>query len=163
MVKYYFVVGTKDLDRDLRLQLEMEPDLLMLPIKDSYRRLTIKILSAITVLDHGFNFQYLFKVDDDAFIRVPEIVQDLLDNQPRERHYQGYFFGGTPVIRDDMKSKWYEPDYPICDRYVHGLFWLLKIEQQKKGLPTFRWKNDIGPRSKLHYMNGEVDTAILYL
>ena len=117
-VKHFFVVGSEGLDAALTAKLRQEPDLLLLPIKDTYRRLTMKVLAAFTVLDHGFTFKYLLKVDDDAFVRVQEVVHDLEVNQPRVKHYQGFFYGASHVIRDNPNSKWYEPDYPLCDRYL---------------------------------------------
>lgn len=121
-VKHYFVIGSEGLERDLQLRLQEEPDLLMLPIQDGYERLTVKVLSAMSVLHVIEDFKYVLKVDDDMFVRVPELVKDLEDNHPRKMHYQGYFRGAVKVLRDQPENKWFEPDYPICDRFASMSF-----------------------------------------
>ncbi len=123
-VSYYFVVGARDLSDKARIALTEESvingqDLLLLPtVVDKFTELTEKVLTAMTMLYHQVDFRYLLKVDDDSFVRVDSIVDELKNANYASGLYWGFFDGRAPVHRN-KNSKWYEENsYELCDRYV---------------------------------------------
>ncbi|XP_025906814.1 beta-1,3-galactosyltransferase 6 [Nothoprocta perdicaria] len=114
-----FVVGTGGLGaeelRSLELEQSRHRDLLLLPeLRDSYENLTSKVLAAYTWLDQRLDFQFALKADDDTFVRLDVLTEELRAKEPR-RLYWGFFSG-----RGRVKSggKWKESDWVLCDYYL---------------------------------------------
>lgn len=82
-IKFYFVVGIKNLDNNKLSQLNFENDrskdlLLLNNLEDSYKNLATKMLQTLVWFSKNLpNMQYLIKCDDDSFVRVDLIVKDL--------------------------------------------------------------------------------------
>ncbi|GAB0098828.1 Hexosyltransferase [Sergentomyia squamirostris] len=133
-VVHFFAVGTAALDRAERRQLREEhekyKDLLILEnIADSYSNLTRKLLQSLNQLNQEFTFDYLLKCDDDTFVDLPILLQDLQtydkhikiaygkaeNPHPTPRLYWGYF-NGKAHIR--TSGQWQEKKYDLCDKYL---------------------------------------------
>ena len=119
----YFVIGTVGLDAAERRTLEVENrehhDLLLLPIQDSYHTLTRKLLEAYKWLDANVGFQFVFKGDDDTFVRMDAMLREL-HQKPSHRLYWGFFDGRARVKR--LSKKWAEHKWVLCDTYLpHAL------------------------------------------
>lgn len=120
----YFVIGTENLAAADRQSLEVENrehrDLLFLPtFQDSYHALTKKLLEAYKWLDANVDFQFVFKGDDDTFVRMDAMLQELRQKLSR-RLYWGFFDGRARVKRHS--KKWAEHNWVLCDRYLpHAL------------------------------------------
>nr|CAI5839849.1 unnamed protein product [Callosobruchus analis] len=86
-VKHYFIVGNFGLDSDEKQQMTNEQnvykDLLILPIKDSYKNLTDKVRQTFQWLsdqyDYGVNFKYVLKCDEDSFVNLKSFVDALIE------------------------------------------------------------------------------------
>ncbi|NXE15266.1 B3GT6 galactosyltransferase, partial [Lophotis ruficrista] len=114
-----FVIGTGGLGaeelRSLELEQSRHKDLLLLPeLRDSYENLTAKVLATYVWLDLHLDFQFALKADDDTFVRLDVLVEELRAKEPR-RLYWGFFSG-----RGRVKSggKWKESAWVLCDYYL---------------------------------------------
>ncbi|NXU21289.1 B3GT6 galactosyltransferase, partial [Pardalotus punctatus] len=114
-----FVVGTAGLGsaelRSLELEQSRHQDLLLLPeLRDSYENLTAKVLATYVWLDEHVDFRFALKADDDTFVRLDVLVEELKAKEPR-RLYWGFFSG-----RGRVKSggKWKESAWVLCDFYL---------------------------------------------
>ena len=101
-------------------------DLLLLPsLKDGYHRLTAKLLESLKWISRlqSFNddddFDYLLKVDDDSFVRLDVLYDELVEKAKKSEKkdqlllYWGYFDGRAHVKRS---GQWKESDWFLCDR-----------------------------------------------
>ena len=124
----FFVVGTFGLSSEVVGHLEEEQngykDMLLLDdLKDSYHTLTEKLLKSFLWLkNESFTFDYLLKLDDDSFVRLDNLYDELVSKDTqltasaREAGlYWGYFDGRAPVKRTGL---WSESDWFLCDRYL---------------------------------------------
>lgn len=83
--KHYFVMGSLGLTGDEVLHLSAEQsefgDILILPVYDSYKNLTEKVLRSFEWLDEQFNFglgyKYTLKCDDDSFVNLPALLSEI--------------------------------------------------------------------------------------
>ena len=118
-VKAWFVVGSAGLREStleaLRAEEAAHDDVMMLPMVDAYAGLTDKVLRALVRVDDEWDFNYLLKVDDDTFVNLPAVLEDLDNANYRSGLYWGFFDGRAPVFKS---GQWAEPDYVLCDRYV---------------------------------------------
>lgn len=117
--KSYFVIGTNNLESKVSRELDLEQsahnDLLLLPIEDSYKKLTNKVLETFIYVNASVKFNYLLKCDDDTFVDLATLVKEL-ENQPyNPQLYWGFFDGRAPVF---TTGKWAEPQYKLCDKYL---------------------------------------------
>lgn len=86
-VKYYFVIGDAGLNVILQNKLGREQgrhyDILMLPVVDSYGNLTLKVLKSFEWIndqfDVGVSFKYVLKCDDDSFVYLNLLMEELLE------------------------------------------------------------------------------------
>lgn len=118
-VKSYFVVGTKDLHSEevskLNEENRLNQDLLLLShVQDSYRSLTEKLVESLKWIDAKVKFSFLFKGDDDSFVRIELLLRELQNRTP-EGTYLGFFDGRARVKRT---GQWAEPNWILCDRYL---------------------------------------------
>lgn len=54
-------------------------------------------------------------MDDDSFVQLPLVLEDLKNTNFEESLYWGFFDGRAPVFN---KGKWAEKDYHLCDKYI---------------------------------------------
>ncbi len=121
-VIHFFVVGKKGLSGQLLEDLEAEgranKDLLLLPdVEDTFDTLTQKVLATFVLFDRGVDFKYLMKADDDTFVVVDRLYDELQHSNYPHSLYWGYFDGRAPVFRGE-KERYRETEYVLCDRYI---------------------------------------------
>ncbi|KAL3862412.1 hypothetical protein ACJMK2_008379 [Sinanodonta woodiana] len=114
-----FVIGVGDLAADGKILLNEEndyyKDLLMLQFfNESYTSLTEKLIESFKWIDKNVDFQFLFKGDEDTFVRVSVLLEEL-KSKPKTRLYWGFFDGRAHI---KTKGKWQEKDWFLCDRYL---------------------------------------------
>lgn len=131
-VVHYFVIGTLSLTSNEKIQIVKENafhhDLLLLPqLKDAYNNLTLKLLQSFKWLTDSttkqIHFEYVLKVDDDSFVRLDLLYDELIDKHARFKQqskndpslYWGFFDGRAHVKR---KGPWTENNWFLCDRYL---------------------------------------------
>ena len=114
-----FVIGSSQLSENslssLNEENNLSKDLLLLDqIKESFADLTRKVLAMLKYSHENIKFNFLLKVDEDSFVRVDKILDELL-SKPQDRLYWGFFDGRAHVKKG---GKWQEGDYVLCDRYI---------------------------------------------
>ncbi|XP_055681267.1 beta-1,3-galactosyltransferase 6 [Lutzomyia longipalpis] len=133
-VVHFFAVGMAGLRaeevNDLREEQKKHEDLLLLEnIWDSYSNLTRKLLESFHRINEEFTFDYLLKCDDDTFVDLAILLQDLQtyhthsrivygkddSTYPFPRLYWGYFHGKAYV---KTSGQWKEQNFDLCDRYM---------------------------------------------
>ncbi|PFX32537.1 Beta-1,3-galactosyltransferase 6 [Stylophora pistillata] len=115
-----FVIGIRELPLEDMKNLEEENnrhhDIIFLPeLKDAYKELPSKVLQALKWIDQHANFSYLLKVDDDSFVRLNVILNELKSTYSMERLYWGFFRGDAHV---KFAGPWAEKNWNLCDRYL---------------------------------------------
>ena len=118
-VKHLFFVGSKGLTaavlEDVISENRSHQDMLILDsVAESYETLTGKVLTAFQWLHSNYDFNFMLKCDDDSFVRIPLLLEELA-KQPQNRLYWGFFKGGSSVFQ---KGKWKEKNWFLCDTYL---------------------------------------------
>ena len=112
-----FVVGNENLSEDVSKKVIEESntnkDILVLPIQESYSTLTQKVLASFIQVGRNVKFSFLLKVDDDTFVNLPIMLDELRNSNYNQGLYWGFFDGRAPVQKT---GKWAEMDYVLCDR-----------------------------------------------
>ena len=112
-----FVVGSENLSEEVSNKIIEErnthKDILVLPIQESYSTLTQKVLSSFVQVERNVKFSFLLKVDDDSFVNLPAVLDELKNSNYNKGLYWGFFDGRAPVQKT---GKWAEKDYVLCDR-----------------------------------------------
>ena len=91
-------MGTKHMSESSMAELKSEAaahgDILTLPsVEDSYYTLTDKVVTAMATIDEELDFNYLLKVDDDTFVNLPKLTQELENSNYKSGLYWGFFDG----------------------------------------------------------------------
>ncbi|XP_046556658.1 LOW QUALITY PROTEIN: beta-1,3-galactosyltransferase 6-like [Haliotis rubra] len=118
-VAAYFVIGTKQLSKDVEDRLMREnmlrKDLLLLKYhEESYLALSKKLLTSLEWIHEHVDFKFLLKVDDDSFVRLDALLKEL-KFKDEEKLYWGFFDGRAHV---KQRGKWKEQEWVLCDRYL---------------------------------------------
>ena len=119
-----FVMGTlgvnsEDMDK-LRMEEAVYKDMLFFPdLVDEYHSLTRKVLKSFVWMDHNLNYSYLLKSDDDSFILIDRIEDDLRAREDSRGLYWGYFIGNALPKKE---GPWAEDKWIFCDLYVPYAF-----------------------------------------
>ena len=112
-----FVVGNENLSdavsKELNHEISNNDDILVLPIQETYNTLTKKVLTSFVQIERNVKFSLLLKVDDDSFVDLASMVDELKNSNYNQGLYWGFFDGRAPVIKT---GKWAETDYVLCDR-----------------------------------------------
>lgn len=120
-IKYFFVIGTKNVDQHLKESINDEYNsfqdvLRMENVLDSYKELTSKTLEAFVWLNKNIKFKYVLKCDDDSFVHVLKLVRLLEEYTEDEKQlYLGFFNGHARVQKS---GKWKESNWVLCDFYL---------------------------------------------
>lgn len=132
IIKHVFVMGSSNLGPVEARALEEEEkeylDLLVLPdLVDSYVNLTRKIQMAFAEVDKQFDFDYLMKADDDTYVNLSILAEDLYryhsnlrtveaPGQLLPQLYWGFFNGRAQI---KTGGQWKESNYNnVCDRFL---------------------------------------------
>ena len=116
-IRPFFVVGHTNLSQAIAKELVNEmtkhKDMLSIPIQESYGTLTKKVLSSFVEVEKNVKFSFLLKVDDDSFVDLARVVDELRNSKYNQGLYWGLFDGRAPVLKT---GKWSETEYVLCDR-----------------------------------------------
>lgn len=119
-LKHFFVLGSLDMNDNEKEELEKENenhnDMLIFPqVKDSYSGLTHKLLAALRAVNNRYRTSYVAKFDDDSFVRLDSLFDELTQRKDASKLYWGYFVGGSPIKKS---GQWTESKWFLCDRYL---------------------------------------------
>eukprot|EP00118_Oscarella_pearsei_P028093 m.311507 g.311507 ORF g.311507 m.311507 type:complete len:331 (+) comp74733_c0_seq1:30-1022(+) len=115
-----FVMGTAGVSQDQKASVLRENsqfnDLVFFDdFTEGYKKLAEKMLYTFSWASESVNFDYLFKADDDTFIRIPLLIDELRRRETPRRFYWGFFDGRASVKKT---GKWKESEWFLCDRYL---------------------------------------------
>ena len=117
-VSHLFSIGVRGLNPNALASLQKENeqygDLMLLDTMEGYEKLSTKLLESIKYACKEFEFQYLFKGDDDTFVNLKGMLDELSPKR-KTRLYWGFFDGRANVKKI---GKWAEPSWILCDRYL---------------------------------------------
>ena len=119
-VERRFVVGTKGLSlitiKELKEEQSKYSDLLFLEqFKDSYYKLTEKLLRTLIWIDKYVDAKFIMKLDDDTFVRLDKLLPSITPREPLKRVYWGFFRGNARIKK---KGPWKEPGWFLSDHYI---------------------------------------------
>lgn len=131
-VLHYFAIGTESLPFVQMDSLTKEHtkynDLLLLNnLNDSYSNLTQKLIQSLGAINNIQTFKYLLKVDDDSYVKLDYLLEDLYeyDNIVNSKQYSvkyvrpelywGYFNGRASI---KLRGQWKEKNFNLCERYL---------------------------------------------
>ena len=115
------MLGGRNLSTEAELNLTSEAevyrDLIVLHnVTDSHDSLTQRTLQSFEyVINRSYNFRYVLKCDDDTYVHLKKVVDELLKRQSHERVYWGEFLGSTGILRDGPYA---EQKWSICETYL---------------------------------------------
>lgn len=129
---HYFAIGNENLpfieSNKLRKEHAKYNDLLLInDLTDSYANLTLKLLKTIQAVSNVESFEYLLKTDDDTYVKLDYMLEDLhqydksikrgqsIVNSIKPELYWGYFNGRATV---KTRGHWKELNFNLCERYL---------------------------------------------
>ena len=115
-----FIIGSKGLSSIAMKLLEEEQskysDLLLLKdFKDSYKKLTEKLLRAFIWINDNVEAEFIMKADDDTFVRVDKLLPSIYKKSFLGRIYWGFFRGNAKVKRS---GPWLEEKWFLAEQYL---------------------------------------------
>ena len=115
-----FSIGTANLSiseiRELKIEQENYGDLLFLTdLHDFYSNLAKKVLKSFIVLDAHHNFSYLLKCDDDTFVSLDKLLNELKQRNSNKSLYWGHHIKRGTVFKT---GKWAEANWFLCSTYL---------------------------------------------
>lgn len=131
-IVHYFAIGNENLPflKSNRLVKEHSKhnDLLILnDLGDSYANLTLKLLKTFHAVSNMQSFEYLLKTDDDTYVKLDYLIEDLYEydgsirrkqstsNSIKPELYWGYFNGRANI---KTQGQWKESNFNLCERYL---------------------------------------------
>lgn len=137
--KLVFLVGVgdnKQIQKKLRRESIIYNDIVQENFVDSYRNLSLKSVAVLKwVKDYCKNAEFVFKVDDDIFVNIPNLIKYLDKYSKKVKDFDwsrkyiiGHLFVGARPIQD-KKSKWYTPkewfSEEVYPDYVSGTSYIV--------------------------------------
>jgi len=129
---YFHVLGDRNFPKPFYF--DFEERILWVKTKDDYNSLPHKVISAYEAVEQTFDYQYIFKTDDDQRLTQPgffSLLTKLLKTMQPPVHYGG-FIVDVPM-RHISKYYLYHPELPKNlwiekIKYCNGRFYLLSRE-----------------------------------
>lgn len=139
LVQTVFLLGlptgadAQQLQGKLRVESQLQRDLVQSDFQDSYHNLTIKTMVMLRWLcSRCASASYTMKIDSDMFLNVPNLVRLLLDpSTPRHNYMTGLVWWKSPVLRDPY-NKFYMPREVIAEAeyppYALGMGYVMSLD-----------------------------------
>lgn len=134
-LKYYHVIGDENLEKEYVF--DNENNVLWVKTPDDYNSLPKKVISAYEAVYKTFQFQYLFKTDDDQILVNPnfiDVITKIVQTKEPRSHYGGF----VVTIKNNHLSNYHtiHPELPKhlplkATYYCSGRFYFLSNEAVK--------------------------------
>ncbi|KAI3993357.1 hypothetical protein MKX01_010100 [Papaver californicum] len=133
-------------------------DIQLMPFVDYYDLITLKTIAICLMGTKILPAKYLMKTDDDAFVRIDEILAGLKGKPPNGLLYGLISFDSEPI--KDSNSKWYISDeelpHSLYPPWAHGhqerYLKLFKLEDVAMGIWIDQFKKN---GQEVHYMKDD--------
>jgi hypothetical protein len=132
-VVYYHVIGIPLLDRDFILSETSR--VLYVKTKDDYNSLPQKVIAAYDAICCSFDFQYIFKTDDDQNVFSEHFFEMILQRIESKTEVNTYYGGKIIDVKKPYHSQYHKihselpPNLPILQtKYCNGRFYFLHRE-----------------------------------
>ncbi|XP_076260162.1 beta-1,3-galactosyltransferase 1-like isoform X1 [Rhynchophorus ferrugineus] len=140
-ISLYFLIGETDnmtIQHELKQEADKYNDIIQERFVDSYNNLTIKsaMMLKLFMLRCENTAKFLLKIDQDIYLNLPKLVDNLITRNQTENLLMGAIICGAKPIKD-YKNKWYagpshmyrESDYP---KYLSGPSYCMSKDVPKK-------------------------------
>jgi len=131
-LKYYHVIGDESLDSDFIF--DNDKQILWVRTPDDYNSLPKKVIHAYEAVNKTFNYNYIFKTDDDQMLTNPNFfntITKLITNKNPVSHYGG-FIVDVKFAHFSQYHKFHPElpeNIPVCvTKYCNGRFYFLSKE-----------------------------------
>ena len=120
-----FVLGGKNLSRETKDLLAPEvadhSDMIILnQVTDEHETLTERTLESFQhIINKDYEFSYVLKCDDDTFVDIKAIVDNLRSMNWKQMLYWGEFVGGYTVLEEGIYA---EHNWFVCEKYIPYAF-----------------------------------------
>ena len=131
-LKYYHVIGDESLDADFKF--DNETNTLYVKVADDYNSLPKKVIAAYDAINKTFNYDYIFKTDDDQILvnnKYFDMLTGLVKVKQPKPHYGGYIVD----VKQPYLSEYHRihPELPqrlplYITKYCSGRFYFLSSE-----------------------------------
>lgn len=102
--------------QSLQAEQQIHGDILLFAdLEDHYDFLTKKVLYSFLWADNQISFSYLLKCDDDTFVRLDKVSEELATRTSEKSLYWGFFLGNAWIKKT---GKWAEKNWFLCDHYL---------------------------------------------
>ncbi len=129
---------------DLTKEQDKFGDLVLLDsVIESYSNLTNKVLRSFVVADLKYKFSYLIKCDDDTYLALDVIVEELRRRTSRKSYYWGKMFEGSHMQTTGKfaEKKWFLAStyipYALGAAYILSGDLVKKIAQNSQSLMQY--------------------------
>lgn len=126
--RLFFVLGVSEnkiTHKENLIEAQEHNDIIIGNITDNYRNVVVKTFMGLFYSTTKLSCKYVLKTDDDVYIRVPGLINWLVDSGNPKSFYGGFISKFKEVPRNP-KSKWYisyeqygEPNWPP---WCHGSY-----------------------------------------
>lgn len=121
LVCHRFILGGKNLSHESELNVtsenEVHGDMILLDnVTDSHDTLTQRTLQSFDyIIRQDYNFLFVLKCDDDTFVNVRVIAEELRAKKDQKQYYWGEFLGATAILHEGPYA---EQKWSTCETYL---------------------------------------------
>ena len=147
-ILYFHVIGDETLDDEFKF--DEEKRILWLRVEDDYCSLPKKVINAYDAISKTYEFEYIFKTDDDQILLNPHffnIIINILNKKTPMAHYGGFIVD----VQQPYLSQYHRihnelpKNIPIkVTKYCNGRFYCLSKDAV----------NDLTKKKELIWKNG---------
>jgi hypothetical protein len=127
---YLHVIGDQDQFKNTNdyCRIDLSNNILYTNTKDDYNSLPNKVITAIKAVNENFDYQYIYKTDDDQILIYPNFFKEL----DKTLDVNDYNYGGNIIDIENQYSDYfkYHPELPKNiflekTKYCNGRFYFL--------------------------------------
>ena len=115
-----YAVGNRTMDADKRFELTEENgtygDIIFVDSAEDVAALTNKTLALLKWANSHVNFSYFMKCDDDTYVFIDNMLDELRKRQTTTKLYFGKFLENGPIVRGNYK--WADNDWDLGPVYL---------------------------------------------
>ncbi|WOL06374.1 hydroxyproline O-galactosyltransferase [Canna indica] len=144
-VSVRFLIGlhkNKQVNLELWREAETYGDIQLMPFVDYYNLITLKTIAACILGTKILPAKYIMKTDDDAFVRIDEVLSSLRRNASSSALLYGLISLDSSPHRDE-DSKWFVS--PQVELLLRQLYTIKIINKKLSGITMQEWPHDSYP------------------